>query len=352
MAKPPSQDAPTRTVSRVAWAGAFLLAVILVGAGGYDLLGGERWTAMECLYMAVITISTVGYAETLPGLHDVPGAMGWTMGLIVLGSGSMLYFASALTALIVEGDLGGAMRRRRMTKRIEGLEGHIIVCGAGATGRHVLDELAQESQEIVVVDRDPERLAQVDADFPRKLGLVEGDATEDAVLEAAGILHASGLVLALTEDRDNVYAAVSARALAPTLRIVAKGVEPGAAAKLRRAGADEVVSPSELGGRRLATRLLRPTVHDFFTQLLGSSSDGVSVEQVTVPADSRLIGNTLSELALRERVGVMVIGVGTPDGKWVTRPGGKSRLGAGDILITIGDPKQITRLRQLLTTGW
>ncbi|RME21217.1 MAG: potassium channel protein [Deltaproteobacteria bacterium] len=353
MSGPPS---PARTAIldrgnwvRLAMAGAVMGLVVLAGTGGYAVLGGGRWSAEDCLYMAVITISTVGYGETLPGLHEVPGAVAWTMVLIVLGSGSMLYFASSLTALIVEGDLGGAMRRRRMQRRIDELSDHIIVCGAGSTGRHVLDELARGDAAVVVVDIDGDRLEAVRREFSGRLYGVQGDATVDAVLHAAGIERARGVVLALTEDRDNVYAAVTARSLAPDVRIVAKAVEAGAADKLRRAGADEVVSPAELGGRRMASRLLRPRVLDFFTQLTGGT--GVGLEEVAVPQEGAAVGRTLSELALGERLGVLIVGIRSPDGSWITRPTGSTRIEVGSHLMAIGEHHQVERLRQVLVEG-
>lgn len=334
--------------TRLGGAGFVMLVVVLVGAGGYDTLGGSRWTAVECLYMAVITISTVGYGETLAGLHEVPYARAWTIILIVLGSGSMLYFASSLTALIVEGDLGGAMRRRRMQRQIDELSGHLILCGTGTTGRYVLEGLARSGQDLVLVDVDTAHLEHCRRSYDRKLFLVSGDATDDAVLRQAGIERAAGVVLALTEDRDNVYAAIAARSLNPRLRIVAKAVEPGAADKLRRAGADDVVSPSRLGGERLASQLLRPSVMDFFNRVILGHEHGVGFEEVLVPAGGPLVGRSLGELHLREQVDVLVVGIRPPGGEWVPRPGAETRLVGGARLVVMGEASQVARLRTLL----
>ncbi|MCB9779168.1 MAG: potassium channel protein [Alphaproteobacteria bacterium] len=333
---------------RLVGAAGLLFAVLMVGAGGYDVLGQERWTAAECIYMAVITVSTVGYGETLAGLHDVPGAVAWTTGLIILGSGSMLYFASAVTAFIVEGDLGGAVRRRRMQRTIDGLSGHLIVCGAGSTGRHVLEELEADDHAVVIIDKDQERLDQARRDFARTLYQVVGDATEDDVLLRAGISRAAGLVLALTEDRDNVYGAVTARALAPRLHIVAKAVEPGSEGKLRRAGADDVVSPTALGGAQLASHLVRPGVVDFFGRLLRGDSASVGLHEVEVPGGSAAAGCSLGALRLRERADVLVIGVRPPGGEWLSRPGSDTVVPAGAHMVVMGDAAQVARLRKVL----
>lgn len=344
----PTPEAPW---ARLGMAGAVMGAVVVVGAIGYHLLGAGRWTPVECLYMSVITISTVGYSETLSGLHHVPYAQAWTMGLIVLGSGSMLYFASSLTALIVEGDLGGAMRRRSMQRQIDALQGHAILCGAGTTGRHVLAGLATDAHVLVVVDISAEQLAACRREYPGQLHVVEGDATEDETLLRAGIKRADGIVLALTEDRDNVYAAVTARSLNPHIRIVAKAVERGAEAKLLRAGADDVVSPSQLGGQRLAAQLVRPSVMDFFNRVVLGSDGGVSFDEVEVPHAGPQVGRSLGELRLREKVDVLVVGLRPPEGEWVARPGADSRLVGGARLVVIGEPGQVARLRQLLQSG-
>lgn len=351
MAQAPSTSMVAQTWQRLGLAGAVMVAVVSIGAGGYHVLGDGRWEPMECFYMAVITISTVGYGEVLSGLHEVPGAVAWTMVLIALGSGTMLYFASSLTALIVEGDIGGAMRRRRMQERIDALEDHLVLCGAGSTGRHVLAGLARDDVPIVIIDHDSERLDHARTAFPRPLYTVQGDATEDEVLVKAGLQRARGVVLALTEDRDNVYATVTARSLAPRVRIVAKAVEPGAEAKLRRAGADEVVSPARLGGERLAAQLLRPTVVDFFSRLVMADQGGSALEEVTVPPGGPQVGRSLGELRLREHVDVLVVGLRVPGGEWVTRPGAETRLSDGAQLIVIGEPSELERLRHLLERG-
>jgi len=328
-----------------------MVSVVLAGALGYHFLGAGRWPATECLYMAVITISTVGYAEVLSDLQFVPYARLWTSVLIVLGSGSMLYFASSLTALIVEGDVGGAMRRRRMQRKIDGLSGHIILCGAGSTGRYVLEGLEHGIKPLVVVDLSQVHLAICSRAYGSSLFVVQGDATEDETLLQAGIERADGIVLALTEDRDNVYATVTARSINPRIRIVAKAVTLGAEGKLRRAGADEVVSPAKLGGQRLAAQLVRPSVMDFFSRVVLGDDGGVGLDQVDVPHRGPLVGRSLGELRLREKVDVLVVGVRPPDGEWVARPGSETRLVGGSRLVVIGEPGQVTRFRRLLEHG-
>jgi voltage-gated potassium channel len=237
---------PERIQGRLVVPALCVALVVLAGTAGYHSLGDGRWDWGECLYMTVITVSTVGYAEVLSGLAEVHGGRALTMVLILLGSASLLYFLSNLTATIVEADLGGVLKRRRMQKKIDVLAGHVIVCGAGTTGIHVIEELARSASPFVVVDIDGERLEHLcEQSFPNLL-YIAGDAAEDAVLERAGIARARGVVSALSDDRSNLFVTVSSRALNPKLRIVSKAVEHSAGPKILRAGADAVVSPNQI----------------------------------------------------------------------------------------------------------
>ncbi|MGB8331597.1 MAG: potassium channel family protein, partial [Polyangiales bacterium] len=224
-----------------------LAAVVLVGATAYYGVGDGRWSWFDCFYMTIITLSTVGFAETLEGMNEIPEARVVTIALIVLGSGTLLYFISSLTALIVEGDLQGILRRRSMDRAIEKLSNHVIVCGIGTTGRHIATELRAVGIPFVVIESNRERLDELNEEFHDLLLFVNGDATDDHVLELAGIARARGVISALNDDKANLFVTISARALNPKARIVAKSIEPSTEAKLRRAGADSVVAPNYIG---------------------------------------------------------------------------------------------------------
>ena len=277
-------------LGRLYTAGLVFAAVTVVGSVGYYVIGGGRWSWPDCFYMAVITLSTVGFGETLQDMHAVPWARTWTLSLILLGSGTLLYFASTMTALIVEGDLRGAIRRRRMSTLLDRLAGHVIVCGVGSTGQHVVEELVLSRTPVVLVDVNVERIERLMADHPEATMLyVIGDATEDHVLEEAGIRRAKGLIAALHDDRDNLFVTVTARALSDSVRIVSKAAESDNISKLERGGADAVVSPAVIGAVRLASEMVRPSVLQFLDGMVRSREQSRRIEELLVTADSPIV---------------------------------------------------------------
>lgn len=322
----------------------FLLAVV-VGGYGYWWIGDGRWELSECLYMSVVTISTVGFGETLDDMPDVPGARGWTVLLILLGSGTMVYFASALTAMIVEGDLQTVLGRNRMLRNLEKVQDHIIVCGVGATGMHVVAELAATRTPFVVIDRDAVKIDKLIAEhgeFP----FVIDEATQDRALILAGIGRARGIVSALTDDRDNLYVTIAARALNDRLRIVSKCVADEAADKLRRAGANVVVSPSLIGGTRMASEMVRPTVVQFLDSMMRDRTVTRRIEEVAIPEQSKLSGKPLSRAGLRDFGDTLVLAVRRPDGSQLINPAADHKIESGQILIVLAEATQLARLRE------
>jgi len=331
---------------RLISAAGILAAVVLVGATAYYSVGEGRWSWFDCFYMTIITLSTVGFAETLEGMNEMPEARGVTISLIVLGSGTLLYFISSLTALIVEGDLQGVLRRRSMQRAIEKLSKHVIVCGIGTTGRHIATELAAVGVPFVVVDRNRERLDELSEEFDDGLLYVVGDATDDHILQLAGIERARGVISALNDDKANLFVTISARALNPSARIVAKSIEPSTEAKLRRAGADSVVAPNYIGGVRLFSEMVSPKAAAFLDRIVQFGS-GISVglEAIDVPPESPLVGQRLSETEIRE-AGALVVAVHRSDGDYIYNPGSEHLLEAGDSLIVLADSEDIAALRQ------
>jgi len=216
--------------------------------------------------MTVVTLTTVGFAEVLPGFAEAAFAREFTVFLIVVGVGTFLYFVSTLTATIIEGDLQRALKETRMHRKIDKLKNHIIVAGAGSTGKHVLQELADHNISAVLVDIDPDAVLLYKESMSEVLCFV-GDATDDDVLAKANIKTASALVAALGDDKDNLYLTISAREASPSIRIVARGSDLRVLKKLRKAGADTVVSPSYIGGLRMVSELLRPQAVRFLDDM-------------------------------------------------------------------------------------
>ena len=325
-------------------------SVLLIGAAGYYVLGEGSWDWSSCVYMTVITLSTVGFEETLPHLAEVEGARAWTMALILCGSGSLLFFVSVFTAFIVEGDIQGAIRRRRMQKEIDELKEHVIVVGAGATGIHVVEELYETKESFVIIDISDDRMRRLQREMPG-LRYVIGNATNDEVLEEAGIVRARALATTLPEDKDNVFVAITARALNRKLRIVSKVTEDSADMKLKRAGADSTVSPSSIGGLRIASELVRPSVVRFLDTMLRDRTGALRVEEVEVPAKSSLAGARLSETNLRDRTRVLVLAARASDGAYTYNPGPDFLLEAGMTLVVLSQKDDLVRMRTGIADG-
>ena len=331
---------------RLFWAAGVLAAVVLVGATAYYAIGEGRWSWFDCFYMTIITLSTVGFAETLEGMNEVPEARVVTVALIILGSGTLLYFISSLTALIVEGDLQGILRRRSMHRAIETLSDHVIVCGSGTTGRHIASELRAVGVPFVVIDSDGSRLEELSSEYDDTLLYIHGDATDDHVLQLAGIERARGVISALNDDKANLFVTITARALNPKIRIVAKSIEASTEAKLRRAGADAVVAPNYIGGVRLFSEMVSPKTVAFLDRIVRFGSGiSVGIEAIDIPASSPLVGKRLAETKIRE-AGALVVAVHRPDGDYVYNPGSEHLLEAGDSLIVLADNRDVAALRQ------
>jgi voltage-gated potassium channel len=320
-------------------------AVVLVGATAYYSVGEGRWSWFDCFYMTIITLSTVGFAETLEGMNDIPEARAVTIALIILGSGTLLYFISSLTALIVEGDLQGILRRRSMQRAIGTLSGHVIVCGIGTTGRHIATELQAVGIPFVVVDEKGDLLEELTEEFGEELLYVVGDATDDHVLELAGVDRARGVISALNDDKANLFVTITARALNPTARIVAKSIEPSTEAKLRRAGADAVVAPNYIGGVRLFSEMVSPKTVAFLDRIVQFGGGiSVGIEAIDIPESSPLAGKRLAETDLRA-AGALVVAVHRADGDYIYNPGSEQRLQAGDSLIVLAESADVEALR-------
>jgi voltage-gated potassium channel len=331
---------------------AFAIALVgaVIGAGGLALyaLGGGLWTLGESLYMAVISVSTVGFGE-LPSIGRVPGARSVTVATILTGLVAVAYFQSTMTALIVEGVIGEAWRSKRMKKHIGSLSGHVVIAGVGSTGKHVVEELTATRTPFVAIDRDRENLERVsDEVCDGKMLFVHGDATEDHTLLEAGADKAAGVIAALTHDKDNLYVTLSARTLNARARIVAKVVEPEAIAKMARAGANATVSPNIIGGRRMASELIRPEVVEFLDQMLRDKERTLRLEEVSVPHGSAYAGKALREVPIRRESNALVVAVRDTQRNFLYNPGPDHCLTEGSVLVVLGDPTNVDSLRSMI----
>lgn len=320
-----------------------LLVVVAFGTLGYMLV--ERFSAFDSLYMTIITIASVGFGE-IPRELTTAGRV-FTMVLIVVGVGSLAYGLSAITALVVEGNILNVWEKRRMEARIEKLTDHIVLCGGGQTGRHIAEEMLKTRTPFVIIERNEAEVPAI-----RKLGegvlYILGDATHHEVLRKARVQAARGLIAGMPADKDNVFTLLSARELNPTMRTVSRLVADESRPTLVRAGADAIVSVPTIGALRLASVMLRPVVVSVLDAMLRDPGD-VRVEEM--PVGPRIAGQALAELKLHERVGVIVFAVRRADGHHVFNPASDYQVDAGDFLIGCASPEQLGAARKLLAEG-
>ena len=335
---------------RVYLAGLALFVAVFGSAGGFYLIGEGRWPFAECLYMTITTLATVGFGELLPGMSHMPLARLWTVGVILCGSGIIVYWVSSFTALIVEGDLKGVLRRRRMDNLIEKMTNHVVVCGAGTTGVHAVRELMETRTPFVVIDHSAGRRQALALEYAERIVFIQGEATDDAVLEAAGIKRAAGVLVMLHEDRDNLFCTLSARALNAKVRIISKAVEHSSLPKLLRAGADRVVSPNYIGGMRLASEMIRPAVVEFLDTMLRGDNK-LRIEEVVVPNMNPLVGKSLRAVDFRGRLGALVLAVRDDTDGYQFNPGPDFVVKAGATLIVMAHAEEILRLRNGIMAG-
>ncbi len=317
----------------------WLIAILLIGSFGYVVL--EGWSFFEGLYMTVITLTTVGYGEVRPLSQ---AGRTFTILLIFWGVGFMLYVVSAIAQVVVEGKLRDILGRQRVEREIRRIKNHYIICGYGRIGEVIARELSHNRVPVVVVDN----RTQDSAILERSGHLyVIGNATQEEVLLAAGIERAQGLVSVVSSDADNVYIVLTARSLNPDLKIVARAGEAGSEQKLRRAGANEVISPYELGGQRMAQTILRPTVVDFMDVALGEGID-LSLEEIPVGGHSDIVGRALKDSGIRQQMDLIIVAIKRLDGTMLFNPQPDAPILPGDTLIALGSQANLDKLMRLL----
>jgi voltage-gated potassium channel len=313
----------------------FPVVLVLMGTAGYMFL--EGWNAFDSLFMTVITLTTVGYGETHP-LSD-PGRV-FTMFLLMGGVFTLLYSATAAIRLVASGELRQILTRRNMERSLKDLKNHVVVCGYGRMGRAVCAEFEAMKMPFVVIER-----ANIDdEELPKKGVFLHGDATSDEVLERCGLGKARALVAVLGSDADNLYVTMSARLMNEKLFIIARAEDDHAEQKLTRAGASRVVSPYALTGYKVAQSVVRPTVVDFIEVATGTQELALQLEETKLAAQSPLVGKKLSQARLREDFGVIVVAIKKATGKMVYNPAAEETLGGDDVLVVVGDPKQLPKL--------
>ena len=322
-----------------------VVGVVAAGTGGYYWLWrdiGGTW--LDALFMTVTTITTVGYGEVKP--LDAAGRI-FTMVIAVVGVGSLFYTFGVVMEYLVGMRLADPRGRRRMEKRMGELSGHVVLAGLGRVGGQAAQELAAAGAAFVVVDPGPEAARLTDE---RGYLFLPGDATEDAVLERAGVRRARGLIATTANDATNMYIVLSARVLNPGLHIVSRAADEASVPKLVRAGATRAISPYAIGGHRLAHLILSPAVVDFFETALRRGSEALAIEDLAITLESGASGRTLGELDVRQATGATVLAI-LREGAPIANPPGDLVIRAGDRLLALGTGDQLERLEKLIAPG-
>ena len=315
---------------------ALFVFVTLVGTVGYTLI--EGWSPWDAFYMTIISVTTVGYREVHPMSR---AGQAWTMLVLVAGVSTLFYTATLVMSLVVEGGFHRKLEARRFNRMLDDLTNHFIICGYGRIGSIIADEFRRQSVPHVIIDKDPDLVHAV----IMKGGLaVEADASREEVLKRVGIDRARGLIAAVGTDAENVYTVLTARGLNAQLFIVARVESDGAESKVKRAGADRVISPYQLGGVQMAATALRPAVVDFMRLATSSERLDLAAEQVSVGPDAAFAGQAIKDANLRQMFGVIVVAINRPSGHMEFNPAPEARIGAGDQLVVLGHPDQLKAL--------
>lgn len=321
-----------------------IIILLTIGTIGYMMIEQDnpegKWEILDAIYMTVITLTTVGYSDMGMSSH---GRV-FTLFLIIGGLGVFTYSVSVATAFLIEGQLQSFFKQQRMTKTMDRLSNHYIICGLGNTGTYIIDEMLKTDVDFVGIELKEERITQLSD--TRNFLYLHGDATNDDILLRAGIQRAKGLITSLNSDHENLFVVISAKELNPQLKIAAKAIEQNSARKLISAGADEVVLSDQIGGMRLAVGLMQPQLVNFLENI-AQGQQGTQLYQSVIQEESPLNGVPLKDANIQEQTDLLVIAIQTSEDKWIYNPHGEIEIKAEDTLVVVANQNQIQKLHQL-----
>ncbi len=312
--------------------------IFILGVAGYHFL--LNISLLDALYMTVITVSTVGFKE-VGEMNDA--AKIFTIVLIISSLSFLAYAISGAVSMIMDGNLGMIIRRKSVDAKINKLRNHFIICGAKETGEHAINMFNQSGESFIVIDQDE---TIIDKLISSNTLAIMGESTSEDILKSAQIERAKGVLLALPRDIDNVFAALTAKDLNPSINIVSIVYEEEAEKKLIRAGVSKTINPNNIGGSRMASLLLKPNVISFFDVITKIGDYKLDVEEVLIEAKSELDNKTLTEAEIPRKTGLKVLAIKSGENMQLN-PDGKRLLNADDIMIVIGAQEQILKLRNL-----
>ncbi|MFV2066109.1 MAG: TrkA family potassium uptake protein [Pirellulales bacterium] len=328
-------------LQRIRYGASFLGIITVVSVVGHYQLSGR--SLLESIYWFVITVSSVGYTEQ----SRIPATLqAFSILVIVVGMSAVAYTVGGLIQLMTEGEIERALGLRRMTREIDQLGGHIIICGFGRIGQILAEEFSRSDKTFVVIDTEGERIAEARI---LKYLVITGNATEEETLIAAGIARASTLISGLNSDAGNVFLTLTSRNLNPDLQIIARGEQPSSEKKLIQAGANRVVLPAVIGAQRIATMVTRPHAADVIDQVTDRRILDVELEEIAAGDSESLVGKTVRDADANRRHRLLIVAVRKRDGKMIFNPEADYQIAAGDTMIVMGRPDDIRQFRQATT---
>lgn len=317
-----------------------LLAVSMVGVLGFRTI--EQYTWIDSLYMTAITMSTVGFGV----IRELsPEGKLFSIFLILISASTFVYGITTLTTFVVEGEIKDIFSTYRIKRKVSKLTHHIIVCGLGRNGSEAVEELKWQQKPFVAIEKDPEVIASFEQE--KDILIIEGDATREDVLEQANIKEAKGLICALSSDAINVFVTLTAREMNANLKIVSRASSESAISKLRRAGANQIILPHVIGGRKMTNLITRPALVEFIDNITGEGNPDMHLEDLSCEKYPKLIGKTLAELEIRTRTGISVVGIKKGERDLEMNVNAHYLLSEGDTLYILGNSEQLKTFNNL-----
>lgn len=312
--------------------------IILFGTLGFYLI--EGWSLTNSLYVAVQTVTTVGYGDVTPTTR---GGRLFSIIFMLAGVGTVLYGLTSTVQSLVESEVLATLGLHRRYRKMRNLQDHFIICGAGRIGSRIIRELQRVKVSFVVIEQDPQKVAEL---IEMGTHVLVRDATLEESLLEAGVKHARGLAACLPDDADNLYVVLTARDLNREMHIVARAVEEQAEPKLMRAGANRVVAPTIIGSYRMAQALMKPAVADFMDSIAAENLD-LGFEQVEISPPSRFVGQKLKEANIRSEFDIVIVAIRRQNGETIYHPTAEAIIEANDMLIVIGRREALANLKRL-----
>ena len=317
-----------------------ILIMIFISIIGFHII--EGWSFLDCLYMTIITIFTVGFNEVK---ELSPQGRIFTIFVILGGVGTAIFAFTKISEIVFEGGINKFLRRRKMEKKLENLKDHYIICGLGRIGKVVRERLEEEKVPFVVIDNNEEKLKELKQS--KRCPFIKGDATQEETLTKAGIKRAKGLAALLSSDADNLYLVLTAKQTNPSIFILSKALDEEAEKKILQIGANRVVSPFKLSGLKIAQGLIRPTLVDFMDLIIRRKELPLYMEEFVVKKDSQMTNQNLKECDIRRTANVIVVAIKKPGEDIVFNPSPDIKIETGDILLVLGDDKAISQFENV-----